>query len=93
MLIGQLAMTHRLPVIGQNRLFVDAACLMYYAAVPLDHHRVASYIARILRGANPGELPVQTPDKFNLVISLKAATALGLTIPPSLFALADEVIE
>ena len=66
---------------------------MFYGPTPLDYRRVASYVDRILRGAKPGELPVQTPTKFQLVINLKTATDLGLTIAPSLFALADEVIE
>jgi putative tryptophan/tyrosine transport system substrate-binding protein len=92
-LIGQLAMKHRLPAIAASRSFVDAGCLMSYATARLDYRRVAAYLARVLGGANPGELPVQTPEKFNLAINLKAAMALGLTIPPSLFALADEVIE
>jgi putative ABC transport system substrate-binding protein len=93
MLIAQLAIKYRLPSIQTNRRFVDAGGLMYYSAAPLEYHRVAAYVDRILRGANPGELRVETPDKFNLVINLKTASALGLTIPPSLFALADEVIE
>ena len=92
-LVATLAIKHRLPTIGYSRLFVDAGGLMYYAPARPDYHRVAAYVDRILRGANPGELPVVTPDKFNLVINLKTATALGLTIPPSLFALANEVIE
>jgi ABC-type uncharacterized transport system substrate-binding protein len=74
-------------------VFVDAGGLMCYKPAPFDYQRVAAYVDRILRGAKPGDLPVQTPDKFNLVINLKTATALGLTIPPSLFALADEVVE
>jgi putative tryptophan/tyrosine transport system substrate-binding protein len=92
-LIAQLAIKYRLPSVAYTRLFADAGGLMYYAPERLDYHRVAAYLDRILRGAKPGELPVITPDKFNLVINLKTATALGLTIPPSLFALADEVIE
>jgi len=91
--IVALAAQHRLPAIYGARLWVDAGGLLYYSAAPLDYHRVAAYVDRILRGAKPGELPVVTPDKFNLVINLKTATALGLTIPPSLFALADEVVE
>jgi putative ABC transport system substrate-binding protein len=92
-LVAALAIKHRLPTIGNNRSFVDAGGLMYYAPVRLDDHSVAVYVDRILRGAKPGELPVVTPDKFEFVINLKTATALGLTIPPSLFALADEVVE
>jgi putative ABC transport system substrate-binding protein len=92
-LVATLAIKHRLPAIGSGRLFVDAGGLMYYAPGQLDYHRVAAYLDRILRGAKPGDLPVVTPDKFELVINLKTATALGLSIPPSLFALADEVIE
>ena len=92
-LVATLALKHRLPAIGYSRLFMDAGGLMYYAPARPDYHRVAAYVDRILRGAKPGDLPVVTPDKFNLVINLKTATALGLTIPPSLFALADEVVE
>jgi putative ABC transport system substrate-binding protein len=92
-LIIALAAKHRLPAIYFTRQFVDAGGLMFYAAAPIDFRLVAAYIDRILRGAKPGDLPVVTPDKFNLVINLKTATALGLTIPPSLFALADEVVE
>jgi putative ABC transport system substrate-binding protein len=92
-LIAMLASKHCLPAICNSRRFVDAGLLMYYGAVPLDLRRVAAYIDSILRGAKPGDLPVVTPDKFNLVINLKTATTLGLTIPPSLLAIADEVIE
>jgi putative ABC transport system substrate-binding protein len=92
-LVATLAIKHRLPTIGSSREFVDAGGLMYYAPAQLDYHSVAAYVNRILRGAKPSDLPVVTPDKFNLVISLKTATVLGLTIPPSLFALADEVVE
>jgi putative ABC transport system substrate-binding protein len=87
-----LAAKHRLPAVYWARPFVDAGGLMFYAAAAIDYRRVAAYLDRIM-GAKPGDLPVVTPDKFNLVINLKTATALGLTIPPSLFALADEVIE
>jgi len=82
-----------LPAVYWNREFVAVGGLLFYGPTPLDYRRVASYVDRILRGAKPGELPVQTPTKFQLVINLKTATDLGLTIAPSLFALADEVIE
>ena len=66
---------------------------MFYGPTPLDYRRVASYVDRILRGAKPGELPVQTPTKFQLVINLKTAKTLGLAVPATLLAIADEVIE
>ena len=92
-LIVALAMKYRLPTIGQFPTFTEAGGLMNYAGAPVDMHRVASYLDRIMRGAKPADLPVETSTNFSLVINLKTATALGLTIPPSLFALADEVIE
>ena len=92
-LIVTLAAKHRLPAIYAIRQAVEIGGLMSYAAARLDYRLVASYVDRILRGAKTGELPVQTPTKFQLVINLKTATDLGLTIAPSLFALADEVIE
>jgi putative ABC transport system substrate-binding protein len=92
-LIVALAMKYRLPTIGQLRTFTEAGGLMNYASALVDMRRVGSYLDRILHGAKPADLPVETSTKFSLVINLKTATALGLTIPPSLFALADEVIE
>ena len=92
-LIVALAMKYRLPTISQRRAFTEAGGLMNYASALIEMNRVASYLDRILRGAKPADLPVETSTKFSLVINLKTATALGLTIPPSLFALADEVIE
>jgi len=92
-LLAALAIKLRLPSVSTFRQFVNAGGLMFYSAVPVAPRRVAAYLDRILRGAKPGDLPVVTPDKFELAINLKTATALGLTIPPSLFALADEVVE
>jgi putative tryptophan/tyrosine transport system substrate-binding protein len=85
---------HRLPTIFPFRYFTVNGGLMSYGSDPLEQHRRgASYVDRILRGANVAELPVQHPTKYELTINLKTAKALGLTIPPSLLARADEVIE
>jgi putative ABC transport system substrate-binding protein len=93
-LIIALADRYRLPAIYPRRLFAAAGGLMSYGDDVIDlYRRAASYVDRILRGANPGDLPVQQPDKFELVINLQTAKALGLTIPPDFIARADEVIE
>jgi ABC-type uncharacterized transport system substrate-binding protein len=92
-LIVALAAKHRLPAIYAHRDFVEAGGLMSYDLFQPDDMPEAVYVDRILRGAKPGDLPTQGATKSELVISLRAATAMGLTIPTSLFALADEVIE
>jgi putative ABC transport system substrate-binding protein len=93
-LIVALGERHHLPAVYYNRVFVDAGGLMSYGIDQIDNYRrAASYVDRILKGAKPGDLPVQAPTKFNLVINLKTAKALGLTVSNALQLLADEVIE
>jgi putative ABC transport system substrate-binding protein len=90
----ELAAQHRLPVISPYRFMAEEGGLMAYGIEPVDlFRRAASYVDRLLKGTKPAELPVQAPTKFELVINLKAAKALGLTVPPTLLARADEVIE
>jgi putative ABC transport system substrate-binding protein len=94
LMLLRIAAQHRLPAIHANRRLVAAGGLMTYASdFPDNYRRAASYVDRLLRGAKVSELPVQFPTKFELVINLKSAKALGLTVPPALLARADEVIE
>jgi putative ABC transport system substrate-binding protein len=89
-----IALRHRLPSIGNLRRSAEAGLLMGYGPDVSDMFRIsADYVDKILKGAKPADLPVQQPTRFELVINLKTAKALGLTIPPSILARADEVIE
>jgi len=93
-LIIGLAARHKLPAVYPYRFFVEAGGLVSYGPNLIDlYRRTASYVDRILRGEKPGDLPIQAPTKYNLTINLKTAKALGLEIPATLLARADEVIE
>jgi putative ABC transport system substrate-binding protein len=96
--IAELALHHRLPSISASADFASAGGLMFYGVGTVEHFRgmfrqAAGYVDRILRGAKPGDLPVQLPTKYHLAINLKVAKALGLDVPMSLLLMADEQIE
>src|SRR5215211_2480945 len=92
--VGASAMAHKVPTIASNSQQVPYGLLLSYGPDFLDYfRRAAGYVDKILKGAKPGDLPIEQPTRFKLVINLKAAKALGLSVPPSLLATADEVIE
>jgi putative ABC transport system substrate-binding protein len=92
--LADLARTHRLPTVWGQREYVEAGGLISYAARLTEvFRRAAVYVDRILKGAKPSDLPVEQPTKFELVVNMRTAKALGLAIPPSVLARADEIIE
>src|SRR5712692_8685159 len=92
--LAELAIAHRLPTMFQGRPYVEAGGLMSYYPHPEDSWRHAAvYVDKILKGAKPEDLPVEQPTKFELVINMKTAKALGLTLPPSVLARSDQIIE
>jgi putative ABC transport system substrate-binding protein len=92
--IAELALKNRLATVSAGRVFTDAGILLSYGPSYFDlHKRAAVYVDKILKGARPADLPVELPTKFELIINLATAKALGIEIPPTLLARADEVIE
>ena len=93
-MIADLALRHRIPTIYGSREYVAAGGLIAYGpSYPSLYRQAATYVDKILKGAKPSELPIEQPTEFELIISLKTANALGLTVPPALLAQADDVIE
>ena len=92
--LADLAIQRRLPMMGGVAAYAEAGCLMSYWADTTDtYRRAASYVDRLLKGAKPGDLPIEQPTKFELVANLKTAKALGITIPPSILLRTHRVIE
>ena len=92
--VGSLAAHYRLPAVTPWRVSTEGGGLLSYGIdLPDNFRRAATYVDRILKGEKPGELPVQAPVKFELMINLKTAKTLGIEVPPTLLARADEVIE
>jgi putative ABC transport system substrate-binding protein len=93
-LIIKLAAQNRLPAVYSDRVFVAGGGLLSYGPDPVDHfRRAAGYVDRIIKGEKPADMPVQAPTKYELAINLKTAKALGVEVPQTLLARADEVIE